>query len=310
MGLMRSLFLSGSESVWLREHAMRWPFVQRATRRFMPGERLEDALLATRELNDRGIGVLLTHLGENLTTPAEAAAVADHYIQVQERARETGLGVEISLKLTQLGLELGVEEAQGNLVRVANHAARIDRSVWVDMEQSGHVDATLDLYRRLRGQNPNLGVCLQAYLRRTAADLDTLLPLGAQIRLVKGAYQEPPSIAFSSMRDVNESFFGLATRLMGEEARAVGGFVGFGTHDVALIQRIQHHVAERGVPREAFEFEMLYGVRRGLQTRLAADGYRVRVLISYGASWFPWYMRRLAERPANVWFVVKSMFAQ
>jgi proline dehydrogenase len=166
----------------------------------------------------------------------------------------------------------------------------------------------LDLYCRLRRTHTNVGVCVQSYLRRTNQDLDALLPLGASIRLVKGAYKEPASIAFASKREVDESFFQLATRLIGDEARRSGVFAGFGTHDGALIARIQQHAASTGVPKDAFEFEMLYGIRREAQTRLVADGYRLRVLISYGEFWFPWYMRRLAERPANVLFVLKNLF--
>ena len=308
MGLMRTVLLAGSQSVWLRERAMRWGFVKRATKRFMPGERLEDALGAAQALQREGTATILTHLGENLAALSEAQPVVDEYVAAQDRVRASDLNAEMSVKLTQLGLDQSSESCYRNFKRIADHAATMGRSVWIDMEGSGYTEATLDLYRRVRREQPNVGVCVQAYLRRTAADLDTLIPMGAAIRLVKGAYQEPVSIAYPTRREVDENYFQLASRLIGDEARRAGVFTGFGTHDGALVARIQERAAATGVPRNAFEFEMLYGIRREAQSRLVADGYRLRVLISYGEFWFPWYMRRLAERPANVLFVLKNLF--
>lgn len=308
MALMRTMLLAASQWVWLRERAMRWRFVRRATKRFMPGERLDDALTAAGALKREGMSTILTHLGENLAALSEADAIVAHYIDAQERVQAAGIDAEMSVKLTQLGLDQSPEACYRNLARIADHAQTLRRSVWIDMEGSAYTDATLDLYRRLRRERANVGVCVQSYLRRTNQDLDTLLPLGAPIRLVKGAYREPASIAFASKHEVDERYFQLATRLIGDEARRSGVFAGFGTHDGALIARIQQHAASTGVPKDAFEFEMLYGIRRETQTRLVADGYRLRVLISYGEFWFPWYMRRLAERPANVLFVLKNLF--
>lgn len=307
MGVMRSLLLAGSQSVWLREHAMRWGFVRRATRRFMPGETLEDALAAAAELQQRGIGTILTHLGENITDEREARAVVDHYLQAQDAVHARGLDAVMSVKLTQLGLDLGADVAYRHLTTIVDQAAAMNKVVWIDMEGSAYTDATLELYRRIRRERPNVGVCVQAYLRRTERDLDSLLPLGPSIRLVKGAYKEPASLAFQSRREVDENYYRLGVTLLSDEARRSGTFVGFGTHDARLIVRLQQHAAARGLPRDAFEFEMLYGIRRDVQERLAADGYRLRVLISYGEFWFPWYMRRLAERPANVLFVLRHL---
>lgn len=308
MDVMRTVLLAGSESTWLREHAVRWRFVRRATKRFMPGERLEDALKAAREVKQLGIATILTRLGENVTVAAEAQTVADHYIAAQEQVRAAGIDAEMSVKLTQLGLDLGVQTCYRHLTRIAEHAATIGKTVWIDMEGSGYTGVTLDLYKRLRAERPNVGVAVQTYLRRTNADLDTLIPIGASIRLVKGAYKEPASIAFPTRAEVDESYFRLGTRLLSEEARKAGVFLGLGTHDSTLIRRFEAHVGEHDVPKDSFEFEMLYGIRREEQQRLAASGYRIRVLISYGEYWFAWYMRRLAERPANVWFVMKNMF--
>jgi proline dehydrogenase len=306
MSLMRKVLLSASQSAWMRERAMRSSHVRRATRRFMPGEKLDDALEATRTLEREGLATILTRLGENLANEADATAVGDHYLHAQERLRETGVKSEMSVKLTQLGLDLSPEIAYANLARIAAHAGSIGRTVWVDMEGSAYTQATLDLYRRIRAERANVGIAIQSYLRRTAADLETLIPLGAPIRLVKGAYDEPASVAFRSKREVDESYVWLAERLLHRQSLEAGVFPGFGTHDERIVSHLQRHAAEHGVAKDRYEFEMLYGIRRDLQSRLASDGHRIRVLISYGEAWFPWYMRRLAERPANVWFVVRS----
>jgi len=310
MGVMRSVLLAASQSTFLRERAMRTRFVRRATRRFMPGETLEDALAATRVLEGQGLPTILTRLGENLESEADAAAVGDHYVRAQERLRETGLKSEMSVKLTQLGLDLSHATARANLARIAAHAATIGRRVWVDMEGSAYTQATLDLFREVRAGHPNVGVAIQAYLRRTADDLEALVPVGAAIRLVKGAYDEPAAIAFRSKREVDASYVRLAERMLRPDALDAGVFPGFGTHDERIVAHLQRHAQANGVAKERWEFEMLYGIRRELQSKLAAEGHRIRVLVSYGEAWFPWYVRRLAERPANVWFVARSAFAR
>lgn len=306
MPLMRSVLLAASRSAWLRERAMRSGFVRRATRRFMPGEKLEDALEATRALEREGIPTILTRLGENLAGEADARAVAEHYVQAQEQVRAAGVRSEMSFKLTQLGLDLSPELAHANLDRIAAHAATLGRTVWVDMEGSAYTQATLDLYRRVRAGRANVGIALQSYLRRTADDLESLVPMGAAIRLVKGAYDEPARIAFRDKREVDENFVRLGERMLRPDALAAGVFPGFGTHDERIVDHLARHAARQGVAKDRYEFEMLYGIRRDLQARLVAAGEPLRVLISYGEAWFPWYVRRLAERPANVWFVVKS----
>jgi proline dehydrogenase len=223
------------------------------------------------------------------------------------------------VKPTQLGLDLDAELCERNLERIlaaAEEPGKPNRGIiWIDMEQSGYVDRTLELHRRARSRHANVGICLQTYLRRTPADLDSLLPLGPVIRLVKGAYHEPASIAYPAKRDVDEAFFALAQKLLSPVAAAWGTRAGIATHDSKLIERIVQLAASdsakgqgRDAMRSRIEFQMLYGIRRDLQRQLAADGWPVSVLISYGTYWFPWYMRRLAERPANVWFVVKNMF--
>ena len=307
MSLFRSLLLAGSESAWLRTQATRSGFVRRSVNRFMPGERLDDALAAARELQASGLSTILTHLGENVRDAAEAEAVALHYIDVLDRIHASGLDAQISVKPTQLGLDLGTEICRRHLVRLAAHAEKTGNKVWIDMEGTPYLDRTIELYRALRGEFANTGVCLQAYLYRTPELLDALVPLGPAIRIVKGAYREPPALAFPDKAHVDDQFYELCGRLVAPDAQSAGAFLGIATHDERLIARLQSHVAAHSVPRDRYEFEMLFGIQRDLQTQLARAGARMRILISYGEYWFPWYMRRLAERPANLWFVAKNL---
>jgi proline dehydrogenase len=273
----------------------------------MPGETLDEALAAATGLQARGLGTILTHLGENVADRAEADAVARHYIEVLDRIHAAKLDCEVSVKLTQLGFDLDDAIARDHVARIAAHAARLGNRVWIDMEGSTYTGRTIELYRALRAAHGNVGLAVQTYLRRTQDDVESLIPLGAMVRLVKGAYREPASIAFQKREEVDASFLSLARRLLEADARAAGARGTFGTHDRKLIAAIEKIAADSGVPRAEFEFAMLYGIQRDEQVRLAHAGYRSRALISYGTYWFPWYMRRLAERPANVWFVVRSM---
>jgi proline dehydrogenase len=310
MGLLRSALLRGSQSTWVRERALRAPFVRRSVSRFMPGERLEDALGAAKALQARGVGTILTRLGENLSAAGEAEAVTRHYLEVLDEVQLAGLDCQVSVKLTQLGLDLDADACFENLLRLVERAVARENFIWIDMESSGYVDATLDQYRRARARATRVGVCLQAYLRRTTSDLESLLPLEPAVRLVKGAYKEPPDVALPRKRDVDESFFTLATRFLSASAAARSSLLGIATHDPGLLQRLQGFIVSREIPPNLYEIEMLYGIQRALQERLVAEGRHLRVLISYGEYWFPWYMRRLAERPANVWFVLKSALAR
>jgi proline dehydrogenase len=309
MSVMRSVLLAGSRSVWLRERAMRWRFVRRSTARFMPGETMDEALAAVRQLQSRRAGFILTRLGENLASAAEAEAVTEHYLDLMRRLTADGLDAHISIKPTQLGLDLDPELCFRNLMRLVEHAGACGNFVWIDMESTGYVDRTLDLFRHARTASPNVGVCLQTYLRRSASDLEALLPLGPAIRLVKGAYSETPDLVYPHKKDVDENFFALACRLLQLDAQRAGARLAIGTHDAALVGRLRAVIAEERIPAAAYEFDMLFGIQRGLQAKLLDAGAPLRVLISYGEFWFPWYMRRLAERPANVWFVIKNMFA-
>ena len=304
---MRALFLAASENRWLRERGVRAPFVRRAVSRFMPGETFDDMLEAARALPAQGIQSVFTRLGENVADLGEARAVADHYVEGIEKIRAIGLDCEPSVKPTQLGLDINRDEARQHLRRIAEQAQAAGRYLWIDMEQSPYVDVTLDLTEELRSSFSAVGVCLQAYLHRTRQDLARMLKSGVGVRLVKGAYREPAAVALAAKRDVDANYLSLGRMMLDDHARGGRSRVVFGTHDTQLIADLIAHAHSTRVPQGSYEFHMLYGIQREEQQRLAAAREHVRVLIAYGTYWFPWYMRRLAERPANVWFVVKSV---
>jgi proline dehydrogenase len=308
MSLMRKALLAGSTNPWLRDRATKTAFVRRSVSRFMPGETSDDAVRAAQALKPQGITTILTRLGENLRTEEEFEEVTTHYLDVLDRIAAAGLDAHISIKPTQLGLDLDPALCDRNLRRLIERAGARENFVWIDMEGSPYVEPTIALYRRMRAMTTRVGIALQAYLYRTEKDVESLIPLGAAIRIVKGAYLEPPDVAFPKKAGVDENFFRLCTRLLSADARRPGALLHIATHDIALIDRLSAHITKNDVPSSAYEFAMLYGIQRGQQARLAAQGKRLRVLISYGEYWFPWYMRRLAERPANVWFVVRTMF--
>lgn len=302
--MMRRALLWASTNPFLAERLPRYGFVKRATRRFMPGEELSDALAAAQELADRGLASTLTLLGEHLTADAQADQVRDHYLTVLERIGELGLDAEISVKPTQVGLDFTSDGAHARLLSLMRAT---NSRVWIDMESSEHVDATLDIFRGLRQEGENVGVCLQSYLRRSLADLESLLPLDPSIRVVKGAYREPPEVAFPSKGDVDRNFVNMTALLLRAKAAGSSATTIVATHDSRMIAEAGRLAYELGVDKRAYEYAMLYGIAEKEQRRLALNGHRVRVLVSYGSAWFAWYMRRLAERPANLWFVAKQL---
>ena len=308
MSVMRSVFLWASTNVWMREHAMRQAFVRRSVSKFMPGETVEDAIEAAKALTPRGINSILTRLGENISHIKEADDVAAHYMKVIGLVKAAGLDAQISVKPTQLGFDQDMEVCFRHLAALADAAVAAGNFLWLDMESSPYVDGTLALYKRLRERTPKVGVAIQAYLLRTAQDLEPLVAMGAAIRLVKGAYLEPPAVAFPNKSDVDANYFTLASRLLQDDVNKPGALLHIATHDIGLQQRLQSVIVERKVAPSRYEFAMLYGIQTARQVELAKAGASVRCLISYGEYWFPWYMRRLGERPANVWFVVKNIF--
>jgi proline dehydrogenase len=307
MNPARSILLAASQNAWLRDHAAKHRFVRRAVSRFMPGEELSDALAAAQRLQSKNIGSIFTRLGENITDQAEARSVTEHYLEVLRSVRDGQLDVEISVKPTQLGLDLSPELCYGNLKTIIEQEDP-RRVVWIDMEASNYVDATLQLYRRVLGEFPNVGVCLQAYLHRTKEDLASLLPLRPSIRLVKGAYSEPPEIAFPEKSRVDENYFLLAKEMLLAKKAEPKIRAAFGTHDMILLRRISEFAVATGLRKTDVEVQMLYGIQSGEQERLAREGYSSRVLVSYGDHWYTWFVRRLAERPANLWFVARNLF--
>jgi proline dehydrogenase len=304
---MRKLLLWMARNRWLRDRIPKLWFARRAVRRFMPGTDPASALDAGVTFRADGITSMFTRLGENITRLDEGDEVAEHYIGLMGDIRARDLDGEVSVKLTQLGFDLDVERTLAHAGRLADKAAETGKTLWVDMEGSAYTEGTIAFYERLKAAHPNTGLCLQAYLRRTAADVQRLLPLDPQIRLVKGAYAEPATLAYQSKHDVDANFVALAMALLEGTRSGRKVRLGLGTHDVRLIEQIAEHAKAMGLPRESFEIEMLYGIRMDQQRRLAREGYLVRDLIAYGEAWYPWYMRRLAERPANVMFALRQI---
>jgi proline dehydrogenase len=297
VGILRSSVLWAADNRWLRAHLPRYRFVKASVRRFMPGESLAEAMDAAAALESQGLVTAFTQLGENVTTAGEARAVFDHYRDAYDAIDDRGLHAEFSVKPTHLGLDVDRALAAQHLDALASVAEAHDTWLWLDMEASRYADATVDLYRELRASHPNTGICLQAYLRRTVDDIESMLPLEPSVRLVKGAYKEPETLLVGGRPLIDESYRSLALRLL--ERRGAGSRLVLGTHDVDLTTRIRRDAVVRGMGKDAFEIEMLYGIRANDQVRLAADGHRVRTLIAYGSFWYPWFMRRIAEKPVE-----------
>ena len=309
MGLSREILLWASRNEWLKEHVPRWRFVRYSVRRFMPGEDVSAAFAEAERFQQQGIFTVFTRLGENIEDLSEAKAVTRHYLEVLAEIKRRNLPTEISVKLTQLGFDLSEETTLANFRRLAEVAEREKNWVWIDMEDSSYVDRTLAFYETVRQEFRRVGLCLQSYLYRSYDDLERLLQKPAAIRLVKGAYKEPKHIAFPKKRDVDANYFRMAERLLQDFGKNTVR-AAIATHDVGLIERIRVRAHELGIADKDFEVQMLYGIRPVEQLRLVREGVRMGVLISYGESWYPWYMRRLAERPANVLFVLKNLFVK
>jgi proline dehydrogenase len=294
---------------WLGRTVPTLPFARRAVRRFMPGERVEDALAAAERLRDERVGVLFTELGESLTSLDEAEIVAEHYRSVltQDAARSHPAGpIELSIKPTQLGLDQDYGACLAHCRDIARRCAETGTWLWIDMESSAYTDRTLDLAEALMAEHDHVGVALQSCLRRTAVDVQRLLKLKPAIRLVKGAYDEPAAIAYRHAAEVDASFLGLALMIAGPAARGEARLA-LGTHDVELIEQIRTITEAQGIGREVLEVHMLYGIREQELRRLRDAGHPTYTLVAYGPAWYRWYMRRLAERPANVIFALRQL---
>ncbi len=303
--LTKSVLIYLSRKEGLKEFAARFRLFKKLTTRFIVGETIEEAVAAIRELNAEGCTASFDHLQESVSTPAEAEAEVKEYLEILERIDQTGIKSNVSIKLTQFGLELDPELAYKNARTVVVDAARRGNFVRVDMESSKVTQLTLNIFERLRaefGLN-TVGIVLQSCLRRTLDDARELVKLPARIRICKGAYLEPPEVAFPEKKDTDENYIRVMQQLLSS-----GVYHGIATHDPKMIEATIQYAKREGIGKEAFEFQMLYGIRRDLQRQLAKDGYNMRVYVPYGKHWYPYFMRRLAERPANVWFVLKNIF--
>ena len=284
-------------------------FVKKAVKKFMPGDKLEDALKAASRFELLGIHAVLTHLGENITKIEEGENVCNHYLNLVDEIDIRKLNIEISLKLTQLGFDISGEETYNRFKLIAQKVKnKLGSIIWIDMEGSAYTQNTIDFYKKVITESDNVGLCLQAYLYRTEKDVQELIEAGANIRLVKGAYKEPTEIAFEQKKDVDKNYIHLAELLLhaSQENKIRAAF---GTHDENIICSLIKWSKQNNIQKDKIEFQMLYGIKTEKQKNLSQRGYTVRVLISYGEYWYPWYMRRLAERPANVLFVLKNMFS-
>jgi proline dehydrogenase len=308
MSLMRKALLWASTNAFLRERAMRTAFVRRSVSKFMPGERIEDAIEAAKKLQPQGLNTIFTRLGENISRIEEAQEVFDHYMKVIDLVKAAGIDAQISIKPTQLGYDQNPDVCYDYCIRLLERCEATGNFFWLDMESSPYVDGTIALFKRLRAKSDKVGIAIQAYLYRTEKDIEELVALGSAIRLVKGAYLEPAAVAYPKKSDVDENYFKLAARLLQDDAHRPGALLHIATHDLSLQARLQKVIADRKVSQDRYEFAMLFGIQTARQQELGRQKIRTRCLISYGEYWFPWYMRRLGERPANVWFVVKNMF--
>jgi len=362
--MLRSLLLYLSEAGWVKRFVTRFPLARRVARRFVAGETPDEAIGAVRDLNAHGIAASVDYLGENVYTTEEAERAVEDYLHILNKIDQAGVTANVSLKLTHLGLDLGESVCVNNLLRILEHARRQGNFVRIDMEGSDYTERTLAVFRTLRHEHgfDNVGIVIQSYLYRSEGDIAALVEEGARVRLCKGAYQEPPDLAFPRKSDVDANYVKLARRLLegaahsaenkarkraaGRDAPATPGAArtmesknaklmagrdapatrgadapegvygnrkipplpGLATHDHKMIEAARACALELDLPHNRFEFQMLYGIRRELQTKLIADGFQLRVYVPYGSQWYPYFMRRLAERPANLWFFLTALF--
>ena len=304
---MRSVFLALSRSERLRAMTRGFGPARSMARRFVAGETLEEAIAAVQALNQGGLRATLDHLGENVLSEIEARDDATEVLDLLEAIEVSGVQSGVSIKLTQLGLDLSPALAADNAERIVARAAQANRFVRIDMEGFEYVQPTLDLFEELWGRYKNVGVVIQSYLYRSADDVDRLVDQGASVRLVKGAYDESPEVAYPDKADTDASFTRLTEQLFSDRAQTNGVYAAIATHDAELIDWTVDHTRQQAIPPDRFEFQMLYGIRSGLQRQLVAEGYQVRAYVPYGEQWYPYFMRRLAERPANVLFLLRNL---
>lgn len=307
---LRSGLLALSGAGWARSAVSKLPIAREVSFRFVAGEAATDAIRVAGELNAKGMKVSLDLLGESVGSSAEAISAKDEIIQLLNTLHEAGVDANVSLKPTQLGLAIDENLAYNNLKEILQYAAKYNNWVRIDMEDTPYLDQTLALHKRLHSEDglTNCGVVIQSYLLRSRDDVQKLIDMGARMRLVKGAYKEPAALAYPAKSDTDKNFIALMEMMLGRDAQQKGVKAAIATHDEKMVEATINFAQANGVPKDAFEFQMLYGIRRELQERLTADGYSVRIYVPFGAAWYPYFMRRLAERPANVWFFASNIF--
>jgi len=303
--ISRSTLIWLSRQEGLKDFATSFKIFKKLTTRFVAGETIDEAVKFIREINAEGASATFDHLNESVGSASEAEAEVLEYLNILSKIDDAGINSNVSIKLTQFGLGLDSELAYKNARKVVEEAHRRDNFVRVDMEDSSVTQITIDIFKRLRaefGLN-DVGIVLQSYLRRTYSDAEQLVKLPARIRICKGAYNEPPEVAFPDKKDVDANYVRVVQLLLSS-----GIYHGVATHDPKMIEATIDFAKREGIGKDKFEFQMLYGIRRDLQRQLARDGYNIRIYVPYGKHWYPYFMRRLAERPANVWFVMKNLF--
>ncbi|MGE5601431.1 MAG: proline dehydrogenase family protein [Nitrososphaerales archaeon] len=308
MPVMRTALIALSQSKTLQDLIVRVPVSREMARRFVSGDTLDDAIEAVRQLNWQGMLATLDHLGENVATKEEAISAADEYLIALDALAESGVASNVSIKLTQMGMDLGDDFCYDNARRIIDRAAELENFVRIDMEGSEYTERTIELYRRFRREYANVGLVVQAYLHRTQADVESLIADGmGHFRLCKGAYDEPATIAYRERARVTQSMHELIRTCFSEEARAKGAYAAIASHDEDVINFARAYTYQHGIPPEQVEFQMLYGIRRELQEDLVRKGHKMRIYVPYGTHWYPYYMRRLAERPGNLFFFLRAL---
>lgn len=308
--MLRSLILYLAQAVWAKKLIMRIGLARRTAHRFVAGDTLQQAIESTRQLNQKGLEVTLDHLGESVDDEAGALHAAQDYLTLLDTIASRAVQATVSLKLTQLGLDIREDLCVSNMRLILQKAKETNNHVTIDMESADYTDTTLRIYRTLRHEYgfDNVGIVIQAYLYRSEADMQTLAEEGAFVRLCKGAYKEPPELAFPDKADVDANYVHLLQLFLNPAACTTGAYLGIATHDEKMIAAAKTHIKANDIAHDCFEFQMLYGIRGKLQEQLRDDGYKMRVYVPYGTQWYPYFMRRLAERPANIWFFVSNFF--
>lgn len=309
---LRRILLYLSTASWARNMVSSFPVAKKVSTRFVAGETINDAMLVTKALNKRGMHVTLDFLGESVSTIDEAKAARDEILRLLDCINEEKTDATVSVKLSQLGLKLNHNLTYENIRAIVARAKNYNNRIRIDMEESTVVDVTFDIYRRLRFQEhfDNVGVVVQSYLYRTEEDVKELIDSGASVRLCKGAYMEPANVAFPSKKDTDNNFVHLMQLMLDDDARQNGVYLGVATHDEQMIEATKIFAQKNGVAKNEYEFQMLYGIKREIQNELVDLGYQVRIYVPYGTAWYPYFVRRLAERPANLWFFLSNLLRQ